>query len=297
MNEPLPQVTIYTDGSCNPNPGPGGWAAVLVWSDRPVEERVGSEADATNNRMELRAACEGLRALSSAHQVDLYTDSQYLRRGITQWIPLWQERGWQTRDETAIKNRDLWDRLLAEARRHRVVWHWTRGHAGQVWNERADALARSAIPAAALPLDDPAAVHVFVAASYLGKENKGGWAVLVRCGGRVETFSGGERNTSANRLHIFSALQGLQAVGDALLIHLYTVSDYVKNGATTWVLAWAAGGWLTRDGEPVSHRDLWEQLADLSRRRDVRWHVTHVDGLTAEMIQVKKLAAQAAHNV
>ena len=138
------RVTIYTDGACSGNPGPGGWAALLVAHGRE-KELSGGEQVTTNNRMELTAAIMALEALSRPCAVDLYTDSQYVRQGITAWMRNWKARGWRTADNKPVKNEDLWRRLDAARAPHQVVWHWVRGHAGDPRNERVDALARSRI--------------------------------------------------------------------------------------------------------------------------------------------------------
>ena len=141
-----PQVLIYTDGACSGNPGPGGWGAVLI-SGGHERELSGGEGATTNNRMELMAAIEALEALKKPCRVDLHTDSQYLRQGITEWIVGWKARGWKTADKKPVKNEDLWRRLDTARARHEVKWHWVKGHAGHPLNERADGLARSAIKA------------------------------------------------------------------------------------------------------------------------------------------------------
>jgi ribonuclease HI len=134
-------VLIYTDGACRGNPGPGGWGAVLI-SGGHERELCGGELSTTNNRMELMAAIEALRALKRPCKVELHTDSQYLRTGITEWLAGWKAKGWRTAAKTPVKNEDLW-RALDEARlRHEVDWRWVKGHAGHELNERADALAR-----------------------------------------------------------------------------------------------------------------------------------------------------------
>lgn len=139
----LPRVTIYTDGSCDPNPGPGGWAALLRFGRR---EKVlqGSDPESTNNRMELTAAIQALEALNRPCRVDLYTDSEYLKRGITEWMPRWKQRNWR-RKGGQLANLDLWQTLDAALERHQVTWHWVRGHAGNPDNQRVDRLARQAI--------------------------------------------------------------------------------------------------------------------------------------------------------
>lgn len=136
-----PEVTIYTDGACSGNPGPGGWGAVLIFGEREKDIH-GGEPATTNNRMELQAAIEALNALTRPCRVDLHTDSQYVRQGITSWLAGWKRNGWKTSAREPVKNADLW-RALDEARsRHEVRWHWVKGHAGHPMNERADALAR-----------------------------------------------------------------------------------------------------------------------------------------------------------
>jgi len=140
----LTQVDIYTDGACRGNPGPGGWGAVLRAGGRE-RELMGAEPSTTNNRMELTAAIEALRALKRPCRVRLHTDSQYLRNGITQWINGWKRRGWKTADRKAVKNQALWQALDEETSRHEVEWFWVKGHAGHPENERADRLANRAI--------------------------------------------------------------------------------------------------------------------------------------------------------
>lgn len=139
-----PRVTIYTDGSCYGNPGPGGWGVILLYG-RHERELSGGEPDTTNNRMELRAALEGLRALKEPCMVTLFTDSEYLKKGITEWLPNWKHRNWR-RKGGKLANVDLWMKLDEEIARHEVQWRWVRGHAGHRMNERVDALARKAIP-------------------------------------------------------------------------------------------------------------------------------------------------------
>ena len=133
-------VEIHTDGACSGNPGPGGWAAVLRWKGRE-RELAGGEVPTTNNRMELMAAIAALESLKRPGRVALVTDSQYLRKGITEWLPAWKARGWRTADKKPVKNQDLWQRLEAAATGHRIDWRWLKGHAGHPLNERADALA------------------------------------------------------------------------------------------------------------------------------------------------------------
>ncbi|WP_193188566.1 ribonuclease HI [Nisaea sediminum] len=139
------RVEIFTDGACSGNPGPGGWGAILRYGEAE-KELSGGEKETTNNRMELMAAITALETLTRPMHVDLYTDSTYVRDGITKWIHGWKKRDWRTADKKPVKNVELWQRLEAACGRHEIDWHWVKGHAGHPENERADELARLAIP-------------------------------------------------------------------------------------------------------------------------------------------------------
>ncbi len=140
----MKRVTLYTDGGCQGNPGPGGWAAVLEWNGR-TKELSGGEPVTTNNRMELRAAIEGLRILKEPCAIEFWTDSQYVRKGITEWIHGWKQNGWKTRTRQPVKNDDLWRELDHLRGVHEISWRWVKGHAGNLGNERCDQLAGAAI--------------------------------------------------------------------------------------------------------------------------------------------------------
>jgi ribonuclease HI len=139
-----PKVVIFTDGACSGNPGPGGWGAILI-SGEHERELKGGERQTTNNRMELMAAIQALEALKRPCKVELHTDSQYLRTGISEWIAAWKARGWRTAAKAPVKNEDLWRRLDEARLRHEVDWRWVKGHAGHELNERADSLARQGL--------------------------------------------------------------------------------------------------------------------------------------------------------
>ena len=137
----MPELFAYTDGACSGNPGPGGWGAILRHGET-VKEMSGGEAETTNNRMELLGAISALNALKSACEVDLYTDSKYVMDGISKWIFGWKKNGWKTAAKKPVKNAELWQALDQANQRHKVKWHWVKGHAGHAENERADELAR-----------------------------------------------------------------------------------------------------------------------------------------------------------
>ena len=141
----MKEIVLYTDGACSCNPGPGGWGAILIYADNE-RELCGGEKETTNNRMEMMAVIEGLRALKTPCQVKIVTDSKYVLQGMTEWKFNWIKRGWKTADNKPVKNVDLWQALVEQEKLHKLSWQWVKGHNGDPMNERADALARSGIP-------------------------------------------------------------------------------------------------------------------------------------------------------
>lgn len=288
-------VIIYTDGACDPNPGPGGWAAILRYG--PHEKVIsGGVLQTTNNRMELQAALSALQTLNRNCHVRLHTDSEYLRRGITEWLPAWQRRGWRTSDRRTVQNQDLWQTLAAEMERHVVRWRWVRGHAGDPLNERVDRLARAAIPRSGGrgPADATDAVQLFTRASCLGTSGPGGWAVVVRRGDEVNSRSGSTTPATANEMEIRAAIQGLKSLAKPSRIRLYTVSKYLHQGITRWVAGWQARGWHTKEGQPVRHKTLWLALQEATKGHQVEWYLLPADDRPPESEQAATLAAQAA---
>lgn len=142
----MKKILIYTDGACRGNPGPGGWGALLRYGQQ--EKRIsGAEKLTTNNRMELMAALQALYVIRRGSVIEIYTDSQYLQKGISEWLPVWKKRGWKTANKKPVKNADLWEKLEQEVARHQIVWHWIRGHSNHPENDLADQLANEAIDA------------------------------------------------------------------------------------------------------------------------------------------------------
>lgn len=303
MSEPPPgqsskasSVTVYTDGGADPNPGPGGWGVVLLHpASGRVEERSGGEPHTTNNRMELTAAICALEALKERCRVHLFTDSQYLRRGVTEWLPGWAERGWR-RKAGELQNADLWRRLAELAARHEVRWEWLKGHAGNRHNERADELATAAIaeqrlsrspsPSAARPPD----AEVFLRVS--SSAGRGGWAALIRQTGQERILSGSAAG-SAGYLDLLAATTALESLPPGLSVAVYTGSDYLRHGASRWLDGWRRRGWTTQERKPVLYRDLWERLAAAIAARRLDWPELD-DRERAELDRLVPLARQAA---
>jgi ribonuclease HI len=268
------RVTIYSDGGADPNPGIGGWAAILRAGGR---EKVltGNHPQTTNNRMELQAAIAALQALTRPSQVDYYTDSEYVRQGITSWIDKWAAAGWQRKGKP-IPNVDLWQQLWHLNHTHQIEWHWVRGHTGDPLNERVDELARQArldiTPAAQLTAGAP---RLFVRASCRGNPGPGGWGVVLEQGQGAELTteqrSGSAARTTNNRMELQAAIEGLKMLPPDSPVQLFTTSDYLFQGATRWIHGWRKRDWQKRDGQPVSNRDLWQELDRLLAGRQVRW--------------------------
>jgi ribonuclease HI len=264
-------VVIYSDGGADPNPGVGGWAALLRYGEH---EKVlqGNEPKTTNNRMELRAAIEALHALKKPCKVEFHTDSQYVRRGITEGVKKWTAAGWQTKAGHAVPNADLWQELMALAQRHEIDWRWVRGHRGDASNERVDSLAREARLAITPKLELAAgAPRLYLRAACKGNPGPGSWSVALEYDGRWETRSGRAASTTNNRMEITAAIEGLKMLPAGSQAQLFTTSDYLFQGATRWVNGWRARGWRKSDGQPVANADLWRELVELSSLYRVEW--------------------------
>lgn len=264
-------VEIYTDGGADPNPGIGGWAALLL-SGGYEKVLTGHDPDTTNNRMELMAAIEALRALKRPCQVQLYTDSEYLRRGITEWIEQWAKKDWQHKPGKPVANADLWRTLWPLVQRHEINWHWVKGHAGNQYNERVDALARQArleiTPDAQISADVP---RLYVRASCKGNPGPGGWGVVLEQGAETEQASGSAGGTTNNRMELTAVIEGLLLLPSGSSVQVFTTSDYLYQGITNWIHGWRRRSWQKKDGKPVANADLWQALDRLGQQYAIRW--------------------------
>lgn len=302
-------VEIYTDGGCDPNPGPGGWGAVLV-SGIYTKELNGADAATTNNRMELTAALSALKMLKRACKVDLYTDSQYLRRGITEWLPGWQANDWRKANGKPVENVDLWQELAGEAGRHEVSWHWLKGHRGHPLNERADQLATEARqrllggPLRAEPADEDAEeaalpeVAIYARGCALGAPGPGGYAaVLLGPDGQVQAVSGKWPLATSNTMELWAVIAGLRALKRRSQVTAHTTSKYVFMGATQWLASWERNNWLTKDGEPVKNKEIWLELSYLMGDHNLTWKAISGRDREPANQQAAQLARREAENV
>jgi ribonuclease HI len=264
-------VVIYSDGGSDPNPGIGGWAAVLKYGEH---EKVltGNDPATTNNRMELQAAISALEALKRPSSIEFHTDSQYLRQGITQHIDKWAANNWILKGGKPVLNADLWQKLWPLVKKHEIEWHWVKGHAGNSLNEKVDQLARQArleiTPATQI---DENAPKLYIRSSCKGNPGPGGWGVVLDETGETEQSSGSDPQTTNNRMEIQAAIEGLLMLSPGSGVQIFTTSDYVFQGATKWIQGWRRRQWIKGDGKPVANSDLWQALDQLMKNYNVKW--------------------------
>ena len=303
---PLPRIEVYTDGGCDPNPGPGGWGTIIRWGQREWVLS-GNDPDTTNNRMELYAAAAALALLAELLgpcQVSIHTDSEYLHRGITEWLEGWIRHDWRTSDGGAVRNQDLWRVLRRLTLKHDVVWHWLKGHTGHPLNERADRLATGArrrlqrVPGAThvsnVSDDSRPVVAIYVKASCRAPQGPGGWAAVLRSNDRSRSISGKESVTTANAMLIRAATEALQALRVPCRVTVHSDASYLVKGASLWVKSWHARGWRTREGKPVANQAEWRSLLEAARPHDVTWIQIQGDVQNADLAWAGQLAAEAA---
>jgi ribonuclease HI len=275
-----PRVTIYSDGGCRPNPGTGGWGAILLFEDGQ-KELSGGEKQSTNNRMELTAVISALDSLDEPYQVDFYTDSKYVKQGISEWMEGWIRKNWRTASGQPVQNQDLWERLDAATQRHDISWKWVKGHAGHVYNERVDELATAEIerltgktfarPAPEAPPESDAKFKVYVAAVYSYDDQSGGWGAVVVGESGTEELRAAQRNTTDNQLLLNASIRALESLAGKTTVAVYTDSEYLQKGMSQWITGWIKKGWKTASGQPVKNKELWERLHRAAQAHDVRW--------------------------
>lgn len=285
-NEAKSGIVLYTDGSCAPtNPGPGGWAYLTVVNGEPGELVKGGEFRSTNNRMELTAAIEALMTRNSGESVELFTDSEYLRLGITQWMDAWIRNGWMRRRGKPVLNKDLWIALHSQNSRLTVKWQWVKAHAGHPFNELVDEAARDAAIEAASRADlqvpdrtpsTPAATpfdsSYFVAAVNSGASSSA-WAVTDEISGGKTVLDGIEERTSVNRALLTGVVALMRSLQRNGRVQISTDSEYLYRGATQWLASWKRRTWRKADGKPVANKDLWIEIDMQLERVDVEWRL------------------------
>ena len=286
------KVVIYTDGGSDPNPGIGGWAAILRFGKHEKALK-GNDPESTNNRMELTAAIRALEALKRPCDITFYTDSEYLRKGITESIEGWAAKNWQKKGKP-IQNADLWQTLWPLVKTHQIEWHWVKGHAGNEYNERVDKLARAArLQITPGDVIDPNMPRLYLRSSCKGNPGPGGWGVVLEEGDDTEQVSGSEPQTTNNRMEITAAIEGILLLSPGIEVQVFTTSDYLYQGITQWIRNWRKRNWMKKGGEqPIANSDLWQALDKLAENYTIRW--INAKGQTlAGLEEAGKLAANA----
>ena len=260
----------------------------------------GSEANTTNNRMELQAAISALQALKRPVEVEFHTDSEYLRKGITKHIEKWAEKNWKRSDKQPVANVDLWQKLWPLVQTHQIEWHWVKGHSGDPMNERVDELATKArlsiTPDVSLSTGVP---RLFLRASCKGNPGPGGWGVILEDGDSTEQMSGWEEQTTNNRMELTAAIEGLHMLPPNSAVQIFTLSDYLFQGATKWIHGWRNQGWTKKNGQPISNEDLWRALNSLMAKYQIRWVNAKGENYRDEpaLAEAATLAAKAAESL
>jgi ribonuclease HI len=283
-------VVIYTDGGADPNPGIGGWAAILLYGDH---EKVltGNEPVSTNNRMELTAAIAALEVLKRPCTITFYTDSEYLRKGITEYIEKWAAKNWKD-----VQNPDLWQKLWPLVKNHTIEWHWVKGHAGNEYNERVDLLARKArLEITPLEQISPDIPRLYLRSSCKGNPGPGGWGVVLEQGDDTTQASGTAVKTTNNRMELQAAIEGLLLLPPGSTAQIFTTSDYLYQGITQWIHGWRRRNWQKKDDQPVVNADLWQALDQLTTHYSIRWINAKGQSLVG-LDEAGKLAVSAANN-
>lgn len=292
-------LVIYTDGACSPNPGPGGWGAVVISNGEIVTELSGFEEHSTNNRMELTAAVSVLESFAEPVKVVLYTDSIYLKNGITEWILKWQANNWRTADRKEVKNSDLWRRLLTETGRHQVDWRWVRGHGNDRFNIRADELAVAARKSRQASTSAPGSkglsddrIHFFTGVTCRHAAGVGGWSVILNWRSHVRAIGAGVKGLTANQLYLEAVINGLRTLKKELPVEVHTHSGYLYEGATSWLVGWKQRNWRTREGEEVSNKARWKELDRLMTRFQVTFSLEDKEMPYCFLQEAKELARE-----
>lgn len=294
----LPLVKIYTDGSCSPNPGIGGWGAVLIYGqDGSIHELYGGEPETTNNRMELTGAINALASLAQPYSVTLYTDSQYLQKGITVWLVGWKRVNWRTMDGEPVKNKDLWMMLDQLIHYHTIAWEWIKGHRENQWNHRADELAaqgRCDWSSSSMCFGD--GLHLYCGVTWSHVCGSGAWSVILNYKKHYKILYGCKDGTTANELYLLAFINGLNALKKKVHVFVHTQSGYLADGYNFWLRGWIKRGWITRDGASVKNTGYWKEIVKLSDQYDISVVSVDKKAVPCHLFEAKEIAKECREN-
>lgn len=285
-------IIIYTDGACSPNPGSGGYAALILREGEEPEIIQGADRESTNNRMELTAPIKALQSLKDGTTVQIRTDSTYVRDGVTQWVEKWQQRDWQTMDGQNVKNKDLWLLLLDETKRLDVSWYWVKGHGDDEYNQLVDKLAVDAREAPPVPELSDSAINIFLGVTCKHSTKSGAWAAVLVYRNHHKVIGGKKEDVTANILYLEAVIQGLLQLKRELPVRVFTSSGYLAEGATSWLPGWRKRNWLTRDEQEVVNKSYWQRLDDLQNRYMVDYQLVEKTQMPCYSQEAKELARE-----
>ncbi len=215
--------------------------------------------------MELLAAIKALESLESNAQVEVYTDSRYLQRGVTEWLGKWGRNGWLTSDGVAIKNLDLWLSLLSQLRCHQVKWFWVKGHGDNKWNKRADELAAEARNISNHKQKKLSVINIYLGVTWKNSTSSGNWVTILAYGSYLKILYGKEEETTANRLYLTAVIEGLKVLKKVRPVTVHTRSGYLRSGMDAWLEGWQKKGWTNLEGKEISNKLQWLELYKLKQ--------------------------------
>tara|TARA_Y100001970_G_scaffold287961_1_gene413949 strand:+ start:7896 stop:8843 length:948 start_codon:yes stop_codon:yes gene_type:complete len=285
-------VSIYTDGACDPNPGPGGWAAIII-IDSQQKQLQGSELNTTNNRMELLAVINALSYLKPNCKITLHTDSKYVQKGITEWIAKWKSNNWKNSKKQPVANQDLWKKLINVIDLHQINWKWVKGHSDNYFNNLVDSIARSSIVYKQSSTNSKG-LNIFIGASYINPNGPGGWAAIIINENQSKILAGQQKDTTANKLQLWCVLQALQHIDFNKQINIHTSSKYLYQGANEWLSLWKKRNWKSQSGQSIKHKKLWENVLTYTQKTNIKWCLNN--STTSYNLKAAKKCAQSAAN-
>lgn len=270
-----PNLVIYAGGGAKPSSnGPGGWAALVIRDDA-IEEMSGYEAGTSNSRMNLMAVFMAIEALEDSSKIEFYTESPYVRRGITQWLAKWLKTGWRMTNNQPVQNQDLWEGLYEMMQTHDIRWRWGKIAPSNLYKKRVDELAsaarehRSAPPMIPLTANGQvkADTHIYVFSSFLG----GSWGAVIVNKSGVQELQGNEANTTGNQAIMIACAKILKSLTVPQTIAIYTDNEYLVNGMSKWLHGWIKNDWRTTSGDPVKNQEQWKQLQAAALPYTIAW--------------------------
>ena len=277
------KIKIWTGGVCAGSSGPGGWAAIVL-TDKGKSILKGGELETTKNRMDLLAPIRALEGLAPGRKISVYSDSQYLTRGMNEWVKSWQQNGWATRKRVSVKNKELWQQLVSFTAQQEIAWEWLQGRTRRMENEEVLNFARQEMEAHRL-LADTRMIDIWVGGVCRDKSGPGGWAALINQDEKEKILKDGAQNTTHDRLLLLGLIRALESLTPSKTLTIRVDSEYIYEGITRWISYWQQNGWLSEENEPIKDEELWQRLAVLGGRHRVQWQLMEEKSVRREKME------------